>query len=680
MKNLFTILFSLCATSWAFSQATSTLFHEDKVVGRDMPTSLNPAWAPFYHGVASGDPLEDRVIIWTRVTPESMDGMPVEVSWKMATDPALSNVVASGDTTANADRDYTVKVDVTGLESGTTYYYGFTALGKNSLTGKTKTTPLGDQSNHLKFGVVSCNNFEAGYFNGFQRLADRMDLDAVIHLGDYIYEQAAKQYGDSSLWNDERVIEPEEEIVTLEQYRARYSTYRLDTMLARAHQQHPFITVWDDHESANDSWAGGAEAHNPNTEGPWEERLSVAKQVYFEWMPVRDNQEQSVYRSLSYGNLLDLIMLDTRIEGREQQINDVTDPALQDPNRTILGSSQKQWLKDQLIASTAKWKVIGQQVIFSPFAFGWAAAFDPSGATTYTSLESLFLDIWDGYPAERQEIVDFISTNNLDNVVILTGDFHTTFSFDVTTSPNIVTLIDNNGVIVPVYTPSPAYNPSTGEGSVAVEFATPSVTSANFDENLGDASLAGLVQSLINNNLPGSGNPNPHLKYVEMIQHGYYVLDVKEDGVQGDYFFTPIEAISSTETFGQGWRSNDAENHLEQAGGPAVPKAEQDTPAPADPPLASSVRDLQPKAAILGVYPNPFSDSCTLHYSLSEKARATIELVNSQGQVVKVLLQEDLPAGVYTLNTQAADLPAGAYVFRVTLGNRVQEAKVVLKR
>jgi alkaline phosphatase D len=254
-------------------------------------------------------------------------------------------------------------------------------------------------------------------------LAERNDLDAILHLGDYIYEYANSVYGADSLF-DVREMEPANEIVSVADYRARYSTYRLDTNLIRVHQQHPFITVWDDHETANDAYKDGAENHDPETEGDWETRKANGKQVYFEWMPIRDNEDQRVYRKISYGNLMDLIMLDTRLEGREIQINNVLDSALLDSTRTILGAEQKAWLLDQLANSSAQWKVIGQQVIFSELNVGWAALVDDS--FEYFDVESQFLDIWDGYPAERKQLMDYIKENEIDNVVILTGDFHTT--------------------------------------------------------------------------------------------------------------------------------------------------------------------------------------------------------------------------------------------------------------
>ena len=426
MTKLFLLFLLGIFGAGAIAQNDAILFQNDRVNSRNNPTFFNPDWAPFFHGVASGDPLEDRVIIWTRVTPPEMDNNPVEVVWRIATDPMLEQIVQTGSVQTDAQRDYTVKVDVTGLSPGSTYYYGFTALEKHSLTGKTKTTPLVDEAIHLKFGIVSCSNFQAGYFNAYHRLADRNDLDAIIHLGDYIYEYADGVYGDPDLF-EVRALEPASEIISLEEYRTRYSTYRLDTNLIRVHQQHPFITIWDDHETANDSYPGGAQNHDEAVEGPWNERKEAAKQAYFEWLPIRENTAPHIYRVIRYGNLMDLILLDTRLEGREQQLSDVTDPALQDPDRTLLGQLQKNWLLDQLKNSGATWKVIGQQVIFSEFNIGWASLLNPQ--LNYYQLESLFLDIWDGYPAERKLLLDSIVANNLDNIVILTGDFHTTMAF-----------------------------------------------------------------------------------------------------------------------------------------------------------------------------------------------------------------------------------------------------------
>jgi len=514
----------------------------------------NEKLAPFYHGVASGDPLPDGFIIWTRVTQRRSNPTPtVPVSWVVATDAALTNVVASGDTLATKDADYTVKVDVRGLAAGSTYYYGFNALGRNSVVARSKTAPTAGVS-QLKFAVVSCANYEWGYFSGYRKIAKRNDLDALIHTGDYIYEYPDNDHYSSKKIRDERVVFPSGETVTLDDYRARYATYHLDPNLQRAHRKLPFITIWDDHEFANNAWKGGAGNHQPNEEGKWAARKAAAKQAYFEWMPIRP-QNGNINRTLSYGPLMDLILVDTRIQGREKQVDDVNSPELDDPNRTMLGENQKTWLKEELTASTATWKILGNQVVFSEFNIGFAAA-----GLGGDYLESQFLDIWDGYPAERHELVKFIDNNRISNTVFLTGDVHASFAFEVADPA-----FGNKN-----------YNPKTGEGAVAVEFVTPSLSAANFDEEIGDA-LSGQIEEKINKR--GPDNPNPHMKFADLDRHGYLVLTVTPEQVQGDYYFLQnILAPQTTEKWGAGFINREGTHHLIKAQNPAPSLV----PAPAE--------------------------------------------------------------------------------------------------
>lgn len=522
----------------------------------------DPALAPFYHGVASGDPLPDGVILWTRVTPSGSGfnlNRKVPVHWKMATDPALTQVVASGNEFATADTDFTVKVDVRGLAAGQTYYYGFESMGRASITGKTKTAPNGPVD-QLKFAVVSCANYEWGYFSGYEQISRRTDLDAVIHVGDSIYEYPDNDTYSAPEIRDARVLFPRSETVTLKQYRKRYANYRLDPNLRRAHQQHPFIAIWDDHEFANNAWRGGAENHNPRKEGSWKKRKAAAMRAYFEWMPIRESGT-SIVRSLSYGPLMDLILLDTRIEGRDIQIEDVNNPFLYSPTRTILGTSQKEWLKAELTDSTATWRVIGNQVVFSEFNIGFAAPLDPF--VTGDFLESQFLDIWDGYPAERAELVDFLGTQSIDNVVILTGDIHCSFAFEVAN---------------PAFG-NPNYDPATGEGAVAVEIVTPSLSAANFDEEIGDF-FSGSLESVINKPVDGI-NHNPHMKFADLDQHGYVVLSVTPQQMQADYYYLADVLVPvTTESWGAGFITTSGSHLLVPAVAPAPPKPVQDVPAP----------------------------------------------------------------------------------------------------
>lgn len=685
MKNKFLLLigFLLISISPLKSQSTDQLIHHNRAIEFRNPPAFNPDWAPFFHGVASGDPLEDRVIIWTRLTPDDMENGPFELSWRMATDPQLENVIQTGITETNIAQDFTVKVDVEGLTAGTTYYYGFTYNGKHSLTGRTKTSPGANEVDQLKFGVVSCSNYQAGYFNAYHRLADRNDLDAIIHLGDYIYEYADGVYGNEGLFT-ERKLEPTNEIVSLEEYRTRYSTYRLDTNLIRAHQQFPFITVWDDHETANNSYKDGAQNHTEGAEGSWVDRKAAAKQAYFEWIPIRDRESKQVYRSIKYGNLVDLIMLDTRLEGREQQLEDVTSDAINDTSRTILGPAQKDWLLENLSNSTAKWKIIGQQVVFSAFNVGWTSLANNSPGGYY-AIESLFLDIWDGYPKERTQILDHIRENEIDNVVVLTGDFHTSFAFDVADEPIDVSLQEDPTFgMVPIHSPNDNYNAETGEGAVAVEFATPSITSANFDEN-GGLTLATILQAQINNTIQPNpdlniGNPNPHMKYVNLIKHGYFILDLTPERAQADWFYSDILIPSTNETFAQAWLTNDQDNHLSRSELPSPAKAEQAIPAPVNPPgLVNDVQDIDaPKSfAILGLYPNPFTTINYLHYSLTEEAHVRIRLFDATGKLVRLLQDQKVNKGIYSLQTDAGSLAKGIYFYQIQVDDQLYNAKVI---
>lgn len=545
---------------------------------------LDPTLKPFYYGVASGDPMQDAVIIWTHVTPK-VDTGSVSVDWMVATDKEMTNVIASGTAVTHDSIDYTVKVDITGLTDGTTYYYMFNYMGANSIIGRTKTAPSASVD-QLKLAVVTCSNYQEGYFNAYGKLAERNDLDAIVHLGDYFYEYGNGGYG---FLVEERPLDPPHECKTLEDYRKRYAHYKLDSNLRKVHQQHPFILVWDVHESANDSWTGGAQNHNEG-EGDWETRKAESKKAYYEWLPIRPkvHQGEKLYRKLSYGALADIIMLDTRLEGREEQIYPQTElemAALYAPDRTLLGETQKEWLKKQLSTSTAKWKLVGSQVMFSEFNVGWAYSSLIPGSVpgldtiTYQSLENLFLDIWDGYPAERDTIINFISGNDIDNTVFLTGDFHTAFAYDVASRPSVFS--PPGGVL--------NYNGETGEGSIAVEFMSPSISSANFDENLGLQMALGL-QMLLNSPFPeGSGeltgiNPNPHMKYLNLVDHGYFLLSLSDTSAQADYYYVnSITTPESDEELKASFVTIDEFNHLTTNPNAYPNKTVQEEPAPALP-------------------------------------------------------------------------------------------------
>lgn len=520
----------------------------------------------FRHGVASGDPLADRVVLWTRVTPPPGTGA-VPVQYRIARDPALADVVASGTVTTDAARDYTVKLDPSGLAPGTSYYYRFSALGEDSPVGRTRTLPVG-AVDRLRLAVVSCASYPHGFFNAYARIAERADLDGVLHLGDYIYEYGNQpgQYG-ADVQAGGRIYAPDHEILTLEDYRTRHAHYKLDPDLQAAHQQHPFTCIWDDHESTNDSHRDGAEDHQPD-EGVWELRKAFAIQAYFEWMPIRPPQPGEIgptIRSFAFGDLVRLIMLDTRLHGRDPQVEPNGAPIgntgfstffqtgeFADPNRQMLGADQEAWLRDQLAqaAGAATWKLIGQQVMFGQLKF--------QGSPNATGLSQYINpDQWDGYDPARSRVFEMIRTANggnpVDNVVVLTGDIHTSWAMDLNEDPN-----------------NPfAYDPATGDGSVAVEFVTTSVTSPGLDQLQGTADNALRTQ-------------NPHMKYIELSEHGYLLLDITPERLQGEFWYVDdILAPSDGERFASGFAVAAGSNRLGAAvGEPSTPRTDAPAPAP----------------------------------------------------------------------------------------------------
>ena len=461
----------------------------------------------FQHGVASGDPLGDRIILWTRVTPgDSSATQPIAVRWRVGVDAELRRIVSSGTAETAASRDYTVKVDAGGLVRGAPYYYAFDVDGEQSPIGRTKTFPLYG-ADRMRFALVSCSNYPAGFFNVYASIAKRADLDVIVHVGDYIYEFGEAEYGAGAAIK--RIPEPPREAFTLADYRARYATYRTDPDLQEAHRLFPFIAVWDDHEIANDTWAGGAINHNPEKgEGDWATRKAAAYKAYLEWMPIRESSEPGIhlYRTFRFGTLADLVMLDTR-GLRDKQVASRDAAGLADPKRTLMGAPQEAWMFDQLRASqraNTPWTLLGQQIMFAP--------------TTLPGARVANTDAWDGYPAQRMRVLDFLEREKIRNLVILTGDAHSSWGFDI---PR---------------TPWDGYRPATGDGSLAVELVTPAISSPPpqmFSSRDGNDTAAAVRVAL------------PHLKYLDGVRRGYLVIDVTPALMKADWYFSPDVRVHS---------------------------------------------------------------------------------------------------------------------------------------
>lgn len=491
----------------------------------------------FQHGVASGDPLHDRVILWTRVTPNRWFDE-VDVKWQVARDSKMRRIVATGRANTGVWRDFTVKVDVDGLDDAHTYYYQFSVEGERSPVGRTRTLPRG-RVDAARLAVVSCSNLPAGLFNVYALIAQRGDLDAVLHLGDYIYEYANSTFGDGSLLG--RVPVPDKEILTLIDYRQRHAQYKTDPDLQAAHQQHPFICVWDDHEVANDSWKDGAENHNPELgEGEYSVRKRAAIRAYFEWMPIREWTHQPnarIFRQFRFGQLADLLMLDTRHYGRDQQSKvpplspsagfPANDPVINDPGRTLLGFDQEAWLQERLSLSQSRgatWRLLGQQIMMAQLSV--------SGGQTLFNL-----DQWDGYRPARQRLFDGIRDNGVNNVVVLTGDIHTSWANELTSNP---------------WDPG-TYNPATGAGVSGVEFVAPAVSSPGILNPVEAAQTAAFVRSV-----------SPHMKFAELNKRGYVLLDVDAERVQGEFWHVAtVDSKSRVEALAAAFVNEAGANRLQ---------------------------------------------------------------------------------------------------------------------
>ena len=496
---------------------------------------------PFRHGVASGDPLHDRVVIWTRVTPSEEET--VDVTWQVARDPDFEDVAAKGTTATDSATDYTVHVDVTGLSPSSTYYFRFDALGTRSPVGRTKTGPEG-ACEHLRLAVVSCAKYTAGYFNVYARLAERDDLDLVLHVGDYIYE-----YGNEDPKSPGprigRGVEPPHEAVTLTDYRTRYAHYRRDPELQLVHERHPIVATIDDHELANDAWRGGAGKHDPRTEGDWETRKQGALRAWREWMPVRlppPPNEDRIFRTIPLADLADLVVLD----GRTKRDRPTQGSEMDEPGRRILGAEEHEWLLGELDRSRARWRLIGNDVMIGQVFTG----FMPEELGNPLSEVGVLTkreygpepDQWDGYTAEREELFRHLEEERIENVVFLSGDVHTAWAVELKRNPK-----------------------DPEEIPVAVEFVTASITTENLDDELGAQPRTKSLD--IERRV---SEENPHVRWVDLDSHGYVLLDVTPDRVQAEWYFVPeTHHRVEGETLAAAWHVPSGERRLREGSAPA---------------------------------------------------------------------------------------------------------------
>ncbi|MGH9190181.1 MAG: alkaline phosphatase D family protein [Acidimicrobiales bacterium] len=487
----------------------------------------------FEHGVASADPLPDGVLIWTRCA------RPGSVSWEMARDPSMLDPLAAGQATAEHAHDLTVHVDVGGLEPSTTYWYRFTADGERSRLGRTRTAPApGANPGRLRIGLVSCSSWPGGFFTAYRHLAAR-ELDLVVHVGDYIYEYERRP-GPRSRSEEDLELGA----VTLGEYRSRHARYRTDADLADLHARHPVVAVWDDHDVAGGSWSEGAVRHDPARQGDWHQRLAVAMRAWREWVPVRSPDPadvRRVHRKIALGGLADLFMLDTRFACRDRPAGRARPVArVRRRDRRLLGEPQWRWLEDEVEASTARWKLLGNQVVMAEIAA--LGRLGPFGVNS---------DQWDGYPAERQRMYDLFARRD-DRMVVLSGDLHSSWAAEL-----------------------PA----------GVEFVTPAVSAPSFARVLvppvpGAAAVAARWFRL----------QNRDVRFSELAGHGYVVVDVTADRVQADWWLIrTVGQQDAPERWAAGWQIGHGDTRLTPA---SAPTSDQVEPSAA---LLSPATDSSPR-------------------------------------------------------------------------------------
>ena len=556
------------------------------------------ATASFNHGIASGDPLSDKVIIWTRVTSSTPS---VNVNYEVSTDAAFTNIVHNGVYSTDATKDFTVKIDIQNLTAGTLYYYRFSAHGTTSAVGKMKTLAT-TSLDTLKMAVFSCANYTNGHFNPYMEASKLSNLDVSLHLGDYIYEYGTYENDDfdakipsyatskASSINREFPSDNNKECLTLNDYRKRYALYHTDKGLQALHQAAPMIAVWDDHEVANDTYKDGAQNHQDD-EGVFVDRVEAALQAYFEWIPIRpiDNKKE-IYRTFNFGDLVSLNMLETRIFGRDKQLdygdyftangdflanNFTTD--IGNTSRTMMGTSQLQWLQGEMASSSATWQVLGQQVLMgrmnlpseiltpismldNPTTYGTTKeallsqintslselatikARILQGDSTVTDQERARvetvlpynLDAWDGYYVERETILGTAKAYSK-NLVVLAGDTHNSWASD---------LKDMNG------------------NGIGVEFATTSVSSPGMEDYLSltttqqamqlEGALTLLIDDLKYSNLNNRGFMEVVYTKTEAISNWHYV----DSNDLGTYTINRLRAKSLQCKVGENTLSN----------------------------------------------------------------------------------------------------------------------------
>jgi alkaline phosphatase D len=473
---------------------------------------------PFKLGIASGDPLPDGVVLWTRLAPKPFEpdgGMhpgSLGVRWEVAEDDAFRRIVQQGAVVARPELAHSVHAEVSGLQPGREYFYRFKAGPEISPVGRTRTAPAQTASvPAFSFAFASCQQWQNGLYTAYQHLAAE-DLDLVVHVGDYIYEGRIDSPGPRPALPPER---SRPEPMTLEQYRYRYAVYKQDEHLRAAHAAFPWLVTWDDHEVENNyaSDISQVDTEPDQDQAVFRQRRAAAYQAYYEHQPLRRSSlprgpDMQLYRRITFGNLAEFNVLDTRQYRSDQACGDGTDIGCVerlDPARSITGATQETWLLDGLARSNARWNVLAQQVVFCQRDF-------EAGA-----LQRFSMDAWDGYAASRNRVRDAIIQRGVNGVVVITGDVHVNYAIDMKADFD---------------------NPSSA--TIGTEFVGTSIATGG---NGADTTPGGLTQLA----------ENPHIKFFNA-QRGYVRCTLTPERWRTDYrvvpqVTTPGAAVSTRASF-----------------------------------------------------------------------------------------------------------------------------------
>ena len=448
----------------------------------------------FRHAVASFDPAPDGVLLWTRLSGATT------AEWEVSPEPGFGRVVAKGSDTTGPERDFTITVDVTGLQPGTTYWYRFASGGERSPVGRTRTLPEGDAAT-FTIGLVSCARYSVAPLTVYRALA-LCEVDLVVHLGDYMYDDPGEK--------SPRRHDPPGHTVALDDYRRRLAQVRQDADCRALHLRHPVAFVWDDHDFADNAWLGGAKDHDPEKHGPWPARRAAAVQAHLEWVPWRREPEWEtlrIYRAFRIGNLADLLLVDSRMVGRERQASLPGGKPVDDPTRSLLGRRQWAWLEQRLADEPAGWAVVANGVVFSPIPLWVPAArlvnpLLPGGYIAHGGTQVLRDDQWDGYPAERDRLLEVLGRRpDHTGTVLISGDVHSSWAFDGARAEG---------------------------GPKAVEMTVPSVSSTP----LGRSRPPGLWEMV-----DRTVNRMEHVRWVDVTSHGFSTLTLTADEATAAWWF-----------------------------------------------------------------------------------------------------------------------------------------------